>query len=350
MHSTGKLAKKYINETKNFLYDLFKINKNQFSLVFHSGATEGINSFLKGIAFFNFKNKKKCTFFFSTVDHSAVVNLEEDLKTFGHEVYFFSVNENGEFDADDLILKINKVKGNGSIVILNYTYINNESGVVWPLSIASKIKLATDAIIHVDAVQLVAKIPHWEILDNALDAYTFSGHKFGALKSVGFTFIKKSIDLSPWLVGGEQQDKLRAGTENALGIYSLKLALQDIVESFSPDILIKFKEEFELFLKGKVIIVGEKALERNLNTILAIFKGHKNNDLSIAFDMQGIEVSTGSACSAGIVKENKILLHMGFNTDQAQSVIRFSLSPTMNQTEAEQIIFALKKALPPFLT
>ena len=66
--------------------------------------------------------------------------------------------------------------------------------------------------------------------------------------------------------------------------------------------------------------------------------------------MQGIEVSTGSACSAGIVKENKILLHMGFNTDQAQSVIRFSLSPTMNQTEAEQIIFALKKALPPFLS
>jgi cysteine desulfurase len=345
VHSTGKKAKKFINETSEFIFDLFKIHKSDFSLIYHSGATEGINSFFKGIAFKQFKNKKKCAFFFSTVDHSAVINLEEDLKAFGHDVVFFPVDKNGDFDQVKLIEDIKRSTVKGEQAVLNYTYVNNENGVVWPLDDALKIKKETQAIIHVDAVQLIGKIPQWEILNTELDAYTFSGHKFGALKSVGFSFIKKSVELSPLIVGGSQQNGFRAGTENALGIYSLKLALLDIISDFYPEELHKAKIILENILEKKGHIVSKFAKKRNLNTIFVMFGAQNSTDLNTRFDLQGIDVSRGSACSSGIVKENRILLNMGFSSVESLSSIRFSFSPLLTIIESEKIATAIQKVL-----
>lgn len=96
-----------------------------------------------------------------------------------------------------------------------------------------EIKKQTSAFIHVDAVQLVGKTANWDMLSPELDAYTFSGHKFGALKGIGFSFVSNGTDFSPLIVGGSQQDGLRAGTENALGVYSIKLALHEMKEHFA---------------------------------------------------------------------------------------------------------------------
>lgn len=345
VHSTGKRSKKFINETSEFLYDLFKFRLVDFSLVFHSGATEGINSFFKGIALHHFKIKKKCAFFFSTIDHASAINLDEDLKAFGHDVYFFNVNNNGEFDLEQLSEQIRKSSENGVQAILNYTHVNNETGIVWPLENALKIKKATGAIVHVDSVQTVGKISHWENILPELDAYTFSGHKFGAMKSVGFTFLKKNTQLSPWIVGGGQQDGLRAGTENSLGIYSLKLALLDINENFNPDELQKAKNLLENLLGEKGTIVGKSCLNRNLNTVFVIFRHPYTSDLNTRFDLQGIDVSKGSACSSGIVKENRILLNMGFSSAESLSAIRFSFSPTLTHSEAQRMALAVQKVL-----
>ena len=345
VHTTGKRSKKFINATSEFLHDLFNLPPVKFSLVFHSGATEGINSFFKGIALHNFKNKQKCAFFFSTVDHASVINLEEDLKAFGHNVYFFKVNNNGEFDLEEVSEQIKKSSENGMPAILNYTHVNNETGIVWPLENALKIKKATGAIVHVDAVQTVGKIAHWEKILGELDAYTFSGHKFGAMKSVGFTFLKKGIQLSPWIVGGGQQNGLRAGTENALSIYSLKLALLDIVDNFNPDELQKAKKLVEGLLEEKGTIVGKSSLNRNLNTIFVIFKAPYTADLNTRFDLQGIDVSKGSACSSGVVKENRILLSMGFSSADSLSAIRFSFAPTLTYSETQEMASAIQKVL-----
>jgi cysteine desulfurase len=345
VHTTGKKAKKFINETTEYIFNLFKISKIDFSLIYHSGATEGINSFFKGIAFKQFKNKKKCTFFFSTVDHAAVINLEEDLRALGHDVIFFPVNKNGDIDQFKLIEDIKKSTEKGEQAVLNYTYVNNENGVVWPLDDAIKIKKETSAIIHVDAVQLIGKIPQWEILNPELDAYTFSGHKFGALKSVGFSFVKKSVELCPLIVGGGQQNGLRAGTENALGIYSLKLALLDIISEFNPEELLKAKMILENILEKKGHIVSKFANTRNLNTIFVMFGAQNSNDLNTRFDMQGIDVSRGSACSSGIVKENRILLNMGFSSLESLSAIRFSFSPLLTILESEKIAIFIEKVL-----
>ena len=180
---------------------------------------------------------------------------------------------------------------------------------------------------------------HWDFLSSALDSYTFSGHKFGALKGVGFSFVKKVIEISPLLVGGNQQLGLRAGTENALGIYSLKLALEDMKDQFSANNLLIAKNEIESKLiklvgnKGEVVAVN--SAHRNLNTIFLILYGLKAEVLSVKFDLLGVDLSTGSACSSGIIKENRILMSMGYSYEDSRSALRFSFSPLMTTVDAQ---------------
>lgn len=296
-----------------------------------------------------FKEKKVVSFFFSTVDHSCVVQLKDDLESLGHQVHFFEVNRDGAFDIEVLIKNIIKEKQNGSEVFLNFTYINNESGVVWPLSMAERIKEETNAFIHVDAVQLVGKIRNWRYLTPTIDGYTFSGHKFGSLKGVGFSFVRKDSNYYPMLSGGNQQQGLRAGTENALGIYSLRLALDDIKEQFFPDELLEAKNIIESKLialigtKGEVVAV--KSLYRNLNTIFLVLYGQKAEILSAKFDLLGVDLSTGSACSSGIIKENRILMSMGYSFDDSRSSLRFSFSPLMTKSDAEKYIEKIESIL-----
>jgi cysteine desulfurase len=121
----------------------------------------------------NFKEKKAVSFFFSTVDHACVVQLKDELEALGHSVFSFGVNRLGEFDVDELIIKIRQEQSIGHDTFMNFTYINNETGVVWPISLAEKIKKATNAFIHVDAVQLVGKISNWNGLSLSLIVILF---------------------------------------------------------------------------------------------------------------------------------------------------------------------------------
>ncbi len=320
-----------------------------FNLVYHSGASEGINSFFKGRGFKLFQEKKKGAFFFSAVDHACVISLKDELEVLGHEVTFFSVDRNGQFNKSDLIAQMKKKKSEGFELLMNYTYLNNETGVVWPLADAVSIKNETGAIVHVDAVQLVGKVENWNHLSSELESYTFSGHKFGAMKGVGFSFTKKNLELSPFIVGGNQQGGLRAGTENAIGIYSIKLALTDIEEHFSSDELKKAKmlieNEIASAISGRGEIVAKNAPHRNLNTIFIILHGQKAELLSARFDMLGVDLSTGSACSSGIIKENRILMNMGYSFEDSRSSLRFSFSPLMNLNEAPVYASKIKSIL-----
>jgi cysteine desulfurase len=296
-----------------------------------------------------FKEKKVASFFFSIVDHACVVQLKDDLEALGHHVFFFKVNHEGLFNVEELITRMTHEELLGHDTFMNFTYINNETGIVWPLSLAVKIKEATKTYVHVDAVQLVGKIPDWNKLTPVLDAYTFSGHKFGALKGVGFSFVKKDLKFSPLLVGGNQQLGLRPGTENAIGIYSLKLALEDINEHFSVTELQEAKNDIESQLinligaKGEV--VGLRSPERNLNTIFLVLHGQKAEILSAKFDLLGVDLSTGSACSSGIIKENRILMSMGYSFDDSRSSLRFSFSPLMKKSEAQKYFEKIESVL-----
>ncbi len=224
-HSSGKKSDRFIRQTREYLFDFFNLSNLDYELFFHSGATEGINTLIRGAcSYWNIKGKK-VSFYCSKVDHSCVVNLKEQISQAGNEVIFFDVDENGDFDQKNLIDLINR-SSKENIRLLNYTWVNNENGVVWPLENLSEIKAKTGCLISVDSVQAPGKIVNWWNINSVADTYSFSPHKFGAFKGIGFSFFKNKYKFDPLIVGGGQQKGWRSGTGNALCIYSINRALE----------------------------------------------------------------------------------------------------------------------------
>jgi cysteine desulfurase len=337
VHRTGKVARRLMLEASEALFELFQLPEHQFDLFFHSGASEGINTCLKGFACDAFKQDKRVSIAVVGSDHSSARQVREDLIFHGHEWIVLEVNREGELEVDKAIEKIKAAK---YPVLLNFTWVNNETGVVFPLEWAKRIKEQTGCRVHVDAVQAVGKIPNWCQLLPELDAYTFSAHKFGALKGCGFTFIKPDLPFHPLIRGGGQQKAYRSGTENTLGIQSIPIALKELKTKYN------FEEQNQAtrWLENKMLeligergeVLGQKAQSRNGNTIDFRLDQTPAQTLAMALDMAGVDVSNGSACSSGAVIASPVLLAMGRNEEEAKSAIRLSFSAYLKLDEVRE--------------
>lgn len=354
VHSSGKKSKRAINRVKDFLYQLFDLDPDQWDLFFHSGASEAINHFFLAHCFKGFDQTAKSYFLVGATDHSASYCQIERAQHLSHFADEYKVNQNGEIDWSDLAAKSKNFQQKSFRPgFINYCWVNNETGVVWDLEDVKKIKsFAPDAFIHVDAVQAVGKIANWRELSQDADAYTFSGHKFGAFKGSGFSFVKKSSNLLPLICGGGQQNNLRSGTENPDGIYSLFLSLKELSQQQNFQELSESMEYLEQQLRqdfsDQLLIVGQNAKKRSLRTINFISKKEKADIVMTAFDLAGIDVSSGSACSSGSIAPSRVLLAMGQSQEMAQSSIRLSFGPYFNLEQAREIYPKLTQILQRF--
>jgi len=342
IHSSGKASRALITQTTDFLSELF--NAADFQIFYHSGASEGINTIIKGWCL----SKEKAHVFCSMIDHASALKCQELLERFAVEFHLFPIDKNGNFDKEKLIAEIKSCEGP---VLLNYTWVNNVTGVVWDLKWAEEIKRETGATIHVDSVQVPGKIKNWNEINPNLDYYTYSGHKFGALKGVGFTFFK--TDFMPLIQGGGQQNGKRSGTENVMGVYSLKLALEEMLSKSRPEELSKAKMFLENSLReflGEEGTVVASNSPRNNNTILFLQRLEAPEIVQIAFDQEGLELGTGSACSSGIQVPDRILLAHGYSKEDALRGFRLSLGPFSTLALAETIWPKIEAVLQRFRT
>ena len=327
-HADGKRSKNALADCRDFIYGLFGLEERDFRLVFHSGATEGINNIVKGFAL----RGAPVTFAYLETDHSCVVAQRKFLEDMGHRVLPLGVDGNGQGDVDHLI---GILKDQKRPVLLNWTWVNNETGVVSTLEDALKIKEEAGVFVHVDAVQSPGKIAEWKSLLPGLDAYTYSGHKFGALKGVGFSFIGQGVPLRAMVEGGGQQGGMRSGTENLLGIRAIAAALDYLDGHFDYASLREARDYLVLELEralgdgGFVAAAGARRL--NAQTVCLVFRQERSDIVSVAFDLGGIDVSTGSACSSGGMRPSRVLSAMGFADDLARSAIRLSFSPYVDK-------------------
>ena len=178
-----------------------------------------------------------------------------------------------------------------------------------------------------DAVQSVGKIKDWQKLNQLVDVYSYSAHKFGALKGIGFSFVKKTYNWKPLIIGGGQQNGLRSGTENLTGILSIEAALKDLETKINLSESLNLKNKIISLLKSslgdKIVILLENEENTAVNTISFIHK-EKNADLMLMqFDLNGIDVSFGSACSSGSFKMTQSLRSFGLGNYE-KSFIRIS--------------------------
>ncbi len=328
IHFFGQEAKRRLQNSREIIASYLNVKPHE--ILFTSGGTEAMNLLIRGF----FPKEISGHVITSNVEHSCVYKTLKSLEEKGLDVTFLPAGLWGAVTADQFQAAI---RPDTRFIILSA--VNNETGVKHDLQAIGDIAHKNKIPLIVDGVSWIGKEP-LEI-HAGVAAIGFSGHKFHAPKGIGFIFVRSSLKLFPLFLGGEQEYRLRAGTENLPGIVGLAKAVE-LLKSELPTAtermaLLRDLLEAGLIDKaGPVVING--AGPRICNTCNLAFPGVSGEDLLIALDMAGIAASHGSACSSGALEPSRVLLNMGLPPQIAQSSIRFSLSRNTVCEEIDQTI------------
>jgi len=341
-HMAGKASRKAINESRRFLYSLFNLSELEFELFFHSGATESIASFTYSFSEWARREKKKLLICTANTDHSATSSLKE--RFWGDHVEFFDLKllPDLSYDHESNLEALKRYKSDNpeSFILYHHLWVHNETGLVSPLNDLKPFKSIEGLFLHIDSVQAPGKILDWRNLVVG-DMFSFSSHKFGSLKGMGFSFFSKKIKYFPLLTGGGQQKDLRSGTENVLGVQSIKLALEDLLK-VDIEQTYRLRDELKGFLKLELKDLGGvlEVYPANSNTIY-FYLNHLTSDISLAlFDLHGLMISAGSACSSGTARPSSVLREAHLN-----AVARNGLRMSLNFATQEEEIVKIKNQL-----
>ena len=337
IHSFGRSARVQLDEAREKVAHL--INAQSSEIIFTSGGTEANNLALLGVAFRD-KEKKIIT---SKTEHPSVLNPCRQLEEQGVEVHYLDVDGLGRIDMDDLETQITE-----STALISLQHANSETGVLQDIKRASEIARNKGVLFHTDAVQSVAKMP-FDLKDYPVDLLSISAHKFYGPKGVGALYLRKGTPalFSP-VCGGNQEKKRRGGTENVAGIMGFGKACELATEKM--DEVSKLADLRDYFLSRvcelipRTEVLGDKA-NRLPNTLNLSFDGVEGDTLLIAMDMEGVAVSTGSACSSGTGSPSSVLRAMGIPDERINSSIRFSLGCGISKSDLDLVVGALVKAV-----
>jgi len=304
-------------------------------IIFTGGGTEANN-----LVLWNLIHQKKKHVITSVIEHPAVLNVLDNLEEFGVTYTAVGVDKTGMVNPDDVQNAITEKTSLMSVMLAN-----NEMGTLQPIAKIAAIANKYKIIMHTDAVQTLGKIPV-NSKELGADCMSFSAHKFYGPKGVGALFIKKDLKLKPLIIGGNQERRMRAGTENTSGISGLGLAAELATNNLhkTQSHLISLTHAFKAqitHIYPEVIFNGhpEKQLPGLVNVS---FPGFRNDLLMIHLDRQGIAVSSGSACSSGDIKPSRILSSMGITDDINNSTLRISFGIDNSLQDMEYLIKCFK--------
>ena len=336
MHHFGQRAKQLVDKARSAVASLIKAEPPE--IVFTSGGTESDNLAIRGAAD-AMKSTGRRHLITSAIEHEAVLNTIKALDRQGYQTTLLPVDANGIVSVEDLTRIIND-----ETALVSVMHANNEIGTIQPITDLAEVAHKHGALFHTDAIQSVGKIP---ISVKALgaDLLSLSAHKFNGPKGVGALWLKRGVRLTTVQTGGRHERNRRAGTENVPGLVGMgiasELAQQKLTES---------KQDFStlrnLLEEGILQEVSDTAIngQRNRripNTSNISFAGVEAESLLIALDLEGVAVSTGSACSSGTLEPSHVLRAMGLPSNRVQSSIRFSLGTSNNRADIERLISIL---------
>jgi len=252
------------------------------------------------------------------------------------------VTESGLVDLDRLL----EVLGSGPPALVSVMSANNETGAIQPIEIVAKIVHGAGGLLHVDAIQAFGKIPV-SISALGADLTSLSAHKIGGPKGLGALVLVEGVaGLEPLLRGGGQELGRRAGTENVAGIAGFGAAARAATAELEPNAirLERLRNRLESGLRqiAQVTIFSDQAA-RLPNTTLFTAPGLKAETAVIGFDLEGIAVSSGSACSSGKVQPSYVLKAMGFGPESAQGAVRLSMGWSTREADIDRCLEAWRK-------
>jgi cysteine desulfurase len=247
------------------------------------------------------------------------------------------------------LLDLDRLRANlegGPPALVSVMLANNETGAVQPVAEAAEIVHAAGGLLHVDSIQALGKIS-FDIKALNADLATVSGHKIGGPKGVGAVALAEGVrGLEPWLRGGGQELGHRAGTENVAGIAGFGAAAKAAMGARESDAirLESLRNRLERGLRettGAIVFSGD--VPRLPNTTLFTVPGLKAETAVIGFDLEGIAVSSGSACSSGKVQPSHVLKAMGFGPEIAEGAVRLSLGWSTSAADIDRCLKAWRK-------
>lgn len=332
IHRFGQRAKAVLDDARQATAAL--IGAQPQDLVWTSGGTEAINLALRGA--FEAAPGGRHRVVTSAIEHEAGLNTVRALAAAGAEVVVVPALPSGQVDLEAMRAAITPETSVVSLMLAN-----NEIGTIQPVQDLAVTCREHGALLHTDAVQAAGKVPV-SVGTLGVDLLSLSAHKFGGPKGVGALWVRRGVTLTPQATGGRQERSRRAGTENVSGAAGTGVAAAHALAQLPRQVEIAaLRDTLEralLAISGTSVNGGSSP--RVPNTTNITFDGVEAESLLIALDLEGIAVSTGSACSSGTLEPSHVLRAMGGPAARARQAIRFSLGPS---TTAEEITFVAER-------
>jgi cysteine desulfurase len=328
VHAAGREARAAIDDARDRLASLLGAKPHE--LIFTSGGTEANNLAILGLARGRAAQGKHLIS--AKTEHHAVLNAIEHLqKCEGFEVTWLDVSENGLIDLDQLSDSIQD-----QTVLVSIMHANNETGVIQPLWEISEICQKRGVVLHSDMVQSFGKISADAV--SLVDAGSFAAHKFYGPKGAGLLLLRSGIPIEPIQFGGAHENQRRPGTENVAMIAGMAAAAEFVERDRELEQARQRKLRDQLWqdISGQIesVVLNGDANCRLANTLNVSLPALDSETMLMALDLEGVCVSSGSACMVGSVVASHVLLAMGLPLALAKSAIRFSLG---KHTTAQEI-------------
>jgi cysteine desulfurase len=334
IHSFGREANEAIEKARGRVADL--IGAKSEEIVFTGGGTEADNFAIKGIAYAN-KNKGD-HIITSAIEHHAVTETCKFLETQGFKITYLPVDKYGLVDPAGIKKAITD-----KTILVSVMHANNEIGTIEPIEEIGKVVREKGIYFHVDAVQTAGHIPI-SLAELPVDLLSMSAHKLYGPKGVGALFIRKSVRITSFMHGGEQEHYRRASTENVPGIVGFGKAAEIAAGGIAGEMtrlagirdkLIKNILQIEnTRLNGHPV----RRLPNNVNISIEFIEGES---MLLNLDLLGIAASTGSACTSSSLEPSHVLLALGLSHEVAHSSLRFTLGMGTTEEDADYVLNAL---------
>lgn len=345
IHFFGQEAKSAVDKARHQVAGL--INSRPNEIVFTSGGTEANNLAIRGLL----ESQPAIStphIVTSVIEHSAVRNVCEDLEKRGFSVTYLPVYENGIVKIEDVEAAITE-----NTVLVSIMTANNEIGTLQPVADIGKLikglkSQGRKIWFHTDAVQAAGKVPV-DVEEIGCDLLSLSAHKIYAPKGVGALYVRRGVRLHPQNIGGHQERERRGGTESVPNIVGFgeacSIASDELESTAGSSRLLRDRLESAVGMSIQgVVFNGDR--ERRLPNIANIsFTSIEGEGLLINLDMQGIAVSTGSACSSGTLEPSPVIRAIGRGDDLARGAIRFSFGRFNTSDDVDELLRVLSSCV-----
>lgn len=337
IHSFGREANAAVDEARDIIAKAINA-KSASEIIFTSGGTESNNFAIKGVALANQHKGKHIIV--SAIEHNSVLDSCKELEMLGFEITYLPVNEYGLIELTELIHAIRR-----DTILVSVMAVNNEVGTIQNIKTIGKIVADyKNCYFHCDAVQALSVLK-FDVVDMNINLMSISAHKIHGPKGVGALYVKKGINLVKLIEGGEQEFKKRGGTQNVSGIVGLGKAVElterdlKITNKKLKELSYYFVKKLEFEIQG--VAINGHPKQKAPGIVNVSFNYIDGESLLILLDLKGIAVSTGSACTAGVVKKSHVLQAMGKTDEQVTSAVRFSFSVDNTKEEIDYVVRTL---------